>query len=114
VTLTRGLRVETVGIRELEPAEAAPVLKRCIARVPITRPFFDATSESDLRVFEANRERQSEIEQARLQDQHQGADRIGGAWLALDLLADRRSASTLTSRSVSQRMIRIPGERSAQ
>lgn len=53
VTLTRGLRVETVVIRELEPTEAAPVLKRYITRVPITRSFFDATPESDLRAFEA-------------------------------------------------------------
>jgi len=48
VTLTRGLRVETVAIRELGPVEAAPVLKRYITRGPITRPFFDVTPESDL------------------------------------------------------------------
>jgi deazaflavin-dependent oxidoreductase (nitroreductase family) len=53
VTLTRGLRVEMMAIRELEPIEAAPVLKRYIARVPITRPFFDVTPGSDLGAFEA-------------------------------------------------------------
>ena len=52
VTLTRGLRVETVAIRELGPVEAAPVLKRYITTVPITRPFFDVTPESDLGEFE--------------------------------------------------------------
>jgi hypothetical protein len=40
VTLTRGRRVETVAIRELRPTEAAPVLKRYVTSVPITRPFF--------------------------------------------------------------------------
>ena len=37
--LTRGRRVETVAIRELRPTEAAPVLKRYVTSVPITRPF---------------------------------------------------------------------------
>lgn len=31
---------------ELEPAEAAPVLKPSVRQVPITRPFFDATPRS--------------------------------------------------------------------
>ena len=44
VTLTRGRRAETVPIRELEPAEAAPVLQRYVTRVPITRPYFDVTA----------------------------------------------------------------------
>jgi deazaflavin-dependent oxidoreductase (nitroreductase family) len=52
VTLTRGLQVEAVAIRELGPVEAAPVLKRYITTVPITRPFFDVTPESDLGEFE--------------------------------------------------------------
>lgn len=53
VTLTRGRRVETVAIRELRPTEAAPVLKRYVTSVPITRPFLGVTPESDLGAFEA-------------------------------------------------------------
>jgi deazaflavin-dependent oxidoreductase (nitroreductase family) len=53
VTLTRGRRVEIVAIRELGPTEAAPVLKRYVTSVPITRPFFDVTPESHLGAFGA-------------------------------------------------------------
>jgi deazaflavin-dependent oxidoreductase (nitroreductase family) len=51
VTLRRGRRSETVVVFELDPAEAAPVLKRYVTEVPITRPFFDVTPESDLGAF---------------------------------------------------------------
>jgi len=51
ITLTRGKRSETLPIRELPPAEAAPVLQRYITRVPITRPYFDATPDSPLAAF---------------------------------------------------------------
>ncbi|HEV8438963.1 MAG TPA: nitroreductase family deazaflavin-dependent oxidoreductase [Methylomirabilota bacterium] len=53
VTLGRGRRSETVKILELGPPESAPVLKRYVTRVPITRPFFDATVDSDLDAFVA-------------------------------------------------------------
>ena len=53
VTLTRGRRSETAKITELGPEEAAPVLKRYVTEVPITRPFFDATPASDLAAFRA-------------------------------------------------------------
>jgi deazaflavin-dependent oxidoreductase (nitroreductase family) len=53
VTLTRGRHVESVSIRELSAADAAPVLQRYVTRVPITRPYFDATPNSSLSVFEA-------------------------------------------------------------
>lgn len=53
VTLTRGRRTETVPIRELSPGDAAPVLQRYVARVPITRPYFDVTPTSPLAAFEA-------------------------------------------------------------
>lgn len=53
VTLSRGSRSETVAIRELSPAEAAPVLQRYVTRVPITRPYFDARPDSPLAAFEA-------------------------------------------------------------
>lgn len=51
VTLSRGRRSETLAIRELSPADAAPVLQRYVARVPITRPYFDATPASPLAAF---------------------------------------------------------------
>jgi deazaflavin-dependent oxidoreductase (nitroreductase family) len=53
VTLSRGARSETVSIRELPPAEAAPVLQRYVTRVPITRPYFDARPDSPLAAFAA-------------------------------------------------------------
>lgn len=53
VALSRGSRVETVAIFELEPAEAAPVLKRYVAQVPITRPFFEVPPGADLAAFAA-------------------------------------------------------------
>jgi deazaflavin-dependent oxidoreductase (nitroreductase family) len=53
VTLRRGRRAEAVAIVELEPPAAAPVLKRYVTGVPITRPFFDATPGSDLAAFVA-------------------------------------------------------------
>ena len=57
VTLTRGRRAETVSLRALSPAEAAPVLRRYVTRVPITRPYFDVTPVSPLTAFEAEAER---------------------------------------------------------
>lgn len=53
VTLSRGRHAETVPIRELRAADAAPVLQRYVTRVPITRPYFDATPDSPLAAFEA-------------------------------------------------------------
>jgi hypothetical protein len=51
VTLSRGRRSETVAMVELEPAEAAPVLKQYVTEVPITRPFFEARPDSPLEAF---------------------------------------------------------------
>jgi deazaflavin-dependent oxidoreductase (nitroreductase family) len=53
VTLSRGRRAETVKLVELAPEEAAPVLKKYVTQVPVVRPFFDVTSQSDLRDFVA-------------------------------------------------------------
>ena len=53
VTLTRGRRAEMVSLRALSAAEAAPVLRRYVTRVPITRPYFDVTPDSPLTAFEA-------------------------------------------------------------
>jgi deazaflavin-dependent oxidoreductase (nitroreductase family) len=57
ITLSRGTRSETLPIRELSPAEAAPVLQRYVTRVPITRPYFDAKPDSPLAAFEAEASR---------------------------------------------------------
>lgn len=51
VTLSRGSRSETLSVRELPAAEAAPVLQRYITRVPITRRYFDARPDSPLAAF---------------------------------------------------------------
>jgi deazaflavin-dependent oxidoreductase (nitroreductase family) len=53
VTLARGRRAATVMLTECGPEEAAPVLKRYVTEVPITRPFFDVTPASDLAAFRA-------------------------------------------------------------
>jgi deazaflavin-dependent oxidoreductase (nitroreductase family) len=57
VTLSRGRRSETVAIVELGPEERAPVLKRYVAEVPITRPFFSANPNSPLEAFVAEAHR---------------------------------------------------------
>ncbi len=53
VTLQRGRRAETLRIVELGPEEAAPVLRRYVTQVPITRPYFDVTPSSELAAFRA-------------------------------------------------------------
>ncbi len=53
VTLTRGRRSETVRIAELGPAEAAPILRRYVAQVPIVRPYFDVGPEAPAEAFAA-------------------------------------------------------------
>jgi deazaflavin-dependent oxidoreductase (nitroreductase family) len=57
VTLTRGRKSTTHAITELGPAEAAPVLKRYVAKVSIVRPFFDAAKDAPLSDFEAEADR---------------------------------------------------------
>lgn len=57
VTLRRGRHSETVQIEQVGPAEAAPVLREYIRRVPVTRPFFDARVDSSLETFEAEASR---------------------------------------------------------
>jgi deazaflavin-dependent oxidoreductase (nitroreductase family) len=57
ITLTRGRRSESVRIVELSAADAAPVLKKYLAQVPVVRPFFDVTPKSDLRDFAAEASR---------------------------------------------------------
>jgi deazaflavin-dependent oxidoreductase (nitroreductase family) len=42
VTLRRGGDVETVGLTEIGPDEAGPVLKEYVEKIGIVRPYFDA------------------------------------------------------------------------
>ncbi len=51
VTLTRGSRSETVGIQELGPEESAPILKKYLREVPITRSYFDARPDAPVEAF---------------------------------------------------------------
>jgi deazaflavin-dependent oxidoreductase (nitroreductase family) len=53
VTLRRGRRAETVAVTELDAVKAAPVLKQYLTKVPIVRPYFDATPSASLDAFVA-------------------------------------------------------------
>ena len=57
VTLSRGRRFDTVRIVELAAEDAAPVLKKYLAQVPVVRPFFDVTPNSSVREFVAEASR---------------------------------------------------------
>jgi deazaflavin-dependent oxidoreductase (nitroreductase family) len=46
VDLRRGRRDERLGVEELSPEEAVPVLRRYYELAYVTRPFFDVTFES--------------------------------------------------------------------
>jgi deazaflavin-dependent oxidoreductase (nitroreductase family) len=59
VTLSRGRIQEHIDIDELEPSDAAPVLKQYVHEVPIVRPYFDADPDSDLELFEADARRKA-------------------------------------------------------
>jgi len=52
-TLSRCGHTVEIAVREVGADEAAPVLKMYVTRVPITRPYFDVTPESDLAAFRA-------------------------------------------------------------
>ena len=52
VTLSRAGRSEQVSLTELGSAEAAPILKRYVADVAVTRPFFDARPADPVGAFE--------------------------------------------------------------
>ncbi|MGZ4381545.1 MAG: nitroreductase family deazaflavin-dependent oxidoreductase [Gaiellaceae bacterium] len=53
VTLRRGRRTESLEIHEVDPAEAASVLRAYVRSVAVTRPFFDAGVDSPLEAFQA-------------------------------------------------------------
>ena len=44
-------RTEQVGIVELGPTDAAPILKKYVRQVPITRPYFDASPSASVEAF---------------------------------------------------------------
>jgi deazaflavin-dependent oxidoreductase (nitroreductase family) len=52
-TLTRARKSTTHSVTELTTAEAAPILKRYMNKVAVTRPFFDATKDAPVAEFEA-------------------------------------------------------------
>jgi hypothetical protein len=53
VTLSRAGRAETLRIDEVNPEEAAPVLRECVKRMSVARRYFDVTPDSPLEEFEA-------------------------------------------------------------
>ena len=48
VQLSRGTRSSRMRIREADPDEAAPVLRRYLELVPVTRPYFAAGPDASL------------------------------------------------------------------
>jgi deazaflavin-dependent oxidoreductase (nitroreductase family) len=53
IALTRGSQAETLKIREVDPQESAPILKKYITRESIVRPYFDVQPDSPLEAFAA-------------------------------------------------------------
>ncbi|MFG2003471.1 nitroreductase family deazaflavin-dependent oxidoreductase [Spirillospora sp. NPDC048911] len=54
VTLSKGSKSESLAVTELEPAEAAPILKRYLAEHPRTvGPYFDVDKDASLEDFAA-------------------------------------------------------------
>jgi deazaflavin-dependent oxidoreductase (nitroreductase family) len=52
VTLTRGRHSSTRSVTDVGPAEAAPVLKRYVQEIVVTRPFFDVPKDAPVSAFE--------------------------------------------------------------
>ena len=52
VILRRGRHSETVRIVEIGRQESAPILKRYVTEIPITRPFFDVGPDAPIQAFE--------------------------------------------------------------
>ncbi|HET7088027.1 MAG TPA: nitroreductase family deazaflavin-dependent oxidoreductase [Anaerolineae bacterium] len=50
--LTQGRRTQTVTVAEVGPAEAAPILKAYLQKVPLVRSYFDVTPDASLAEFE--------------------------------------------------------------
>ncbi len=52
VELTRARKTERLGIEELPPAEAAPVLREYLRQVKVVGPFLDANVDSPIEAWE--------------------------------------------------------------
>jgi deazaflavin-dependent oxidoreductase (nitroreductase family) len=59
ITLSRGRVREHITVTEFEPVEAAPILKQYFEKVPIVRPFFDASVDDSLTAFAAGTPRKA-------------------------------------------------------
>jgi deazaflavin-dependent oxidoreductase (nitroreductase family) len=59
VMLSRGRMRETVPVTELDPVEAAPILKQYVNDVPVVRRYFDADKDASLAHFEAEAPRKA-------------------------------------------------------
>ena len=57
VTLRRGRRSEEVGVGEVGPTEAAPILREYLRKFPVVAPFFDAKRGAPLEEFAAEASR---------------------------------------------------------
>ena len=64
VTLRRGRDRQDYTIRELSPAQSAPILKRYIRIAPATRPYFQASKDSPAAAFIAEAHRHPVFELA--------------------------------------------------
>jgi len=53
VTIARGRHSSTYDVTEVGAAEGAPVLKRYVEQIAVTRPFFDVTKDAPVAAFEA-------------------------------------------------------------
>jgi deazaflavin-dependent oxidoreductase (nitroreductase family) len=53
VELTRALRTTRHAVEEVEPEEAAPVLREYLRTTPVVKRFFDVTKDSPLEAFAA-------------------------------------------------------------
>jgi deazaflavin-dependent oxidoreductase (nitroreductase family) len=53
VELSRALRTERARIEEVDPQTAAPILREYLRKTPITKPYFDASADSQLEDFAA-------------------------------------------------------------
>ena len=53
VTLTRNGKSETLAIREVTPQQAAPVLRKYVVNVAVTRPYFDVGTDSSEEAYMA-------------------------------------------------------------
>ncbi len=72
VSLTQGSTIEMVQLIEVGEAESAPILKKYLARAPITQPYFDARPNAPVEDFLAEAHRHPVF---RLQDS-QSSERL--------------------------------------